>query len=374
MQIFHCDHCGALVFFENVQCVSCGHTLAFLQDLRIVSSLERTEAGKWRSPLRKDSEYRLCTNYSDRDVCNWAIPVEDDNPLCASCRLTSVIPDLSQNSQKVNWYKLETAKRRLIHSLMRLSLPITPKSEDAEQGLTFEFKTQGSEPDSEPVLTGHANGVITINADEADDAERERRRLQLHEPYRTVLGHFRHEIGHYYWDRLIAKSERIDAYRELFGDEREDYSEALKRYYDNGAPADWTQRFVSAYCSAHPWEDWAETWAHYLHMFDTLDTAAACGVTLKPKRADEPSIQSRPKTGDFDRMIQDWFPLTYMINNLNRGLGLADAYPFVLSPAAIEKLRFVHETIRGQADASSGIAPYSREASQNTLAQQAATA
>ena len=237
----------------------------------------------------------------------------------------------------------------MIHSLVGLKLPVTPKSEDAEHGLTFEFKTQGNDPDSEPVLTGHANGVITINADEADDPERERRRQQLHEPYRTVLGHFRHEIGHYYWDRLIADSDRLDAFRELFGDERQDYAESLKRHYEQGPPADWMQRFVSAYCSAHPWEDWAETWAHYLHMSDTLDTAAACGVMLKPKRADEPSIQSRPKvSGDFDRMIQDWFPLTYMLNNLNRGLGLADAYPFVLSSSAIEKLRFVHDTVFGR--------------------------
>ena len=348
MKIFHCDHCGALVFFENVQCVSCGHTLAFLQDARTVCSLEQAGSGHWRSPFNQNREYRLCSNYSQENVCNWALPIEDPNPLCISCRLTSIIPDLSQPEQKTNWFKLETAKRRLIHSLMRFSLPITPKSEDPERGLTFEFKTPGPNPDAEPVLTGHADGVITINADEADDAERERRRMQLHEPYRTVLGHFRHEIGHYYWDRLIANSDRLDSYRSLFGDDREDYSEALKRHYDNGPPNDWAERFVSAYCSSHPWEDWAETWAHYLHMADTLDTAAACGVILKPKRADEPSIQSRPNAGsDFDRMIQDWFALTYMLNNLNRGLGLPDAYPFVLSSPAIEKLRFVHEIIHG---------------------------
>ena len=350
MKIFHCDHCGALVFFENVQCVSCGHTLAFLQDRRIVSSLEPTESGLWRSPLQPDVEYRLCANYTEHNVCNWALPADSEETLCASCRLTSVIPDISDLAQKTNWYKLETAKRRLIHTLMALSLPIFSKSDDAEQGLTFEFKTPGKGPDAEPVLTGHANGVITINADEADDAERERRRLQLHEPYRTVLGHFRHEIGHYYWDRLIAQSDRLQGFRELFGDEQQDYSEALKRHYDNGPPADWTERFVSAYSSSHPWEDWAETWAHYLHMTDTLDTAAACGVMLKPRREDEPSIQSRAKAGgDFDRMIQDWFALTYVLNNLNRGLGLADAYPFVLSTPAIEKLLFVHETIQAQA-------------------------
>jgi hypothetical protein len=350
MNVFHCDHCGALVFFENVQCVNCRRTLAFLQDQRTMSSLDATGSGQWRSPLRSDVEYRLCANYAEHNVCNWAIPTDSADTLCLSCRLTSVIPDISQLEQKTNWYKLETAKRRLIYSLMALSLPLVPKSEDAQRGLTFEFKSSSRALDAEPVMIGHANGVITINADEADDAERERHRLQLHEPYRTVLGHFRHEIGHYYWDRLIARSNLLEAFRELFGDERQNYSAALQRHYDNSPPTDWAERFVSAYSSAHPWEDWAETWAHYLHMADTLDTAAACGLMLKPKRADEPSIDSRPSAGsDFDRMIQDWHPLTYMINSLNRGLGLADPYPFVLSTAAIAKLRFVHDVIHSHA-------------------------
>ena len=85
-------------------------------------------------------------------------------------------------------------------------------------------------------------------------------------------------------------------------------------------------------------------------MTDTLETAAACGLSLRPPRADEPSLKRRPADGQprasFDRMIDDWFPLTYVLNNLNRGLGLPDGYPFVLSPPAIEKLRFVHETIK----------------------------
>jgi hypothetical protein len=353
MQVFHCDHCGALVFFENVQCVACGHRLAFLPDVGAMASLEQTDQDLWRSPWQPQRQYRLCPNYVGRDVCNWAIAANDAHGLCISCRLTTVIPDVGEPQQRLNWYKLETAKRRLVRNLMMLDLPLTPKSEDPEHGLAFEFKSQQFAADGDPVLTGHANGVITINSDEADDAEREKHRRALHEPYRTVLGHLRHEIGHYYWDRLIGGSERVASFRETFGDERQDYDQALMRHYDSGPPADWQSFYVSAYCSAHPWEDWAETWAHYLHMVDTLETAAACGVTLKPVRRDEPALSTLSSpAGDFDRMLNDWFPVTYMLNNLNRGLGAADAYPFVLSTPAIDKLRFVHETIQRSRRAS----------------------
>ena len=344
MKVFHCDHCSALVFFENFRCISCGHNLAFLPDAGYMTSLEPA-GDAWRSPARPDLAYRLCANYTDHNVCNWAVPADDGESLCASCRLTTVIPDLSQPVQHARWFKLELAKRRLIFSLLSLALPLDSKRVDAERGLAFEFRTPSSRPEAEPVHTGHANGVITINADEADDAEREKRRVQLHEPYRTVLGHLRHEIGHYYWDRLIAGGDRLAAFREMFGDERQDYGAALQQHYQHGAPADWQERFVSAYSSAHAWEDWAETWAHYLHVVDTLETASASGLTLKPRRGDEPSLSTGGASSDFDRMIADWVPLTYLLNNLNRGLGLADAYPFVLSPAAIAKLRFVHATI-----------------------------
>jgi hypothetical protein len=201
------------------------------------------------------------------------------------------------------------------------------------------------------VLTGHSHGVIVINLAEADDAERERRRTALGEPYRTLLGHMRHEVGHYYWSLLVERdAARLDACRRLFGDDREEYSAALSRHYRQGPPPDWQDRHVSAYAAAHAWEDWAEVWAHYLHMTDTVEIAAACGVSLRPKRADEPTLPrvttdaARPEAS-FDRLLDSWFSLTYLLNNLNRGLGLADAYPFVLSTPVVEKLRFVHETI-----------------------------
>jgi hypothetical protein len=359
VKIFHCDHCDQLVFFENVRCLSCAHALAYAPDVDDVLSLEPAdEESLWRSARAGvvGRTYRLCANYDRENVCNWAIPADDPETLCASCRLTRVIPDLTRPGHKEAWYRLEVAKRRLLYSLLRLRLPVASKTADPDRGVAFELLADTEE---KPVLTGHRDGVITINVAEADDAEREQRRRQLHEPYRTLLGHFRHEIGHYYWDRLLARSDRLDAFRERFGDERDDYAAALQRHYDGGAPADWQERFISAYASSHPWEDWAETWAHYLHMTDTLETAAASGLSLRPRRADEPSLKTagheRP-LGPFEHKIEAWFPLTFVLNNLNRGLGLPDGYPFVLSAPVIDKLRFVHETIAAAAaDVSSAL-------------------
>ncbi len=350
MRIFHCDHCDNLVFFENTDCIQCGHVLAFLPDLMEIGSLDRVGDDTWRSPhpAAQGRTYRLCNNYAGAQVCNWAVDARHDETLCEACRLTTTIPDLTVEGHQGAWYKLEVAKRRLVYTLLNLHLPIAPRARDA-RGLAFEFLADAA--DGPPaVLTGHTGGVITINLAEADDAERERRRHALGEPYRTLLGHMRHESGHYYWDRLIDGTDRLDEFRARFGDEREDYQAALQRHYANGAPADWQTRFVTAYASAHPWEDWAETWAHYLHMTDTLETAAACGVSIRPRRRDEPTLAKVPSTAGtlaspFDRLIASWYPMTYLLNSLNRGLGLADAYPFVLSSPAVEKLRFVHDTI-----------------------------
>jgi hypothetical protein len=353
MRIFHCDHCDSLVFFENTHCVTCGHTLAFLPDLFAMGSLEAAgEADdRWVPPLAaaEGHAYRLCRNYREAQVCNWAVPADDAHALCQSCRLTQVIPDMSVPGHAEAWYRLEVAKRRLVYTLINLGLPVENRIDDPACGLSFEFRADPGEGEP-PVLTGHERGVITLNITEADDAERERRRQSLGEPYRTLLGHMRHEVGHYYWDRLIAGSARVEAFRALFGDERDDYGQALQRYYASGPPADWQRRFVSAYASAHAWEDWAETWAHYLHVTDTLETAAACGLSIKPRRAGEPSLARVPVSAgtpwsSFDRLIDSWYPLTYVLNNLNRGLGLQDGYPFVLSPPAVEKLRFVHDTV-----------------------------
>ncbi len=362
MRVFHCDHCGQLIFFENVRCVHCEHLLAYLPDLGVVGSLERVGDGLWQSPLPRAEgrRYRLCPNYTRENVCNWAVPADDPNPLCRSCRLTRVIPDLSAPGHRLAWAKLETAKRRLIYTLLALELPLVDRGADPGRGLAFEFLADPPDPSAPRVLTGHAGGVITVNVAEADDAERERRRLQMHEPYRTLLGHLRHEIGHYYWDLLLRDSPRLEAFRAHFGDERADYAAALERHHADGPPADWQEHYISAYASAHPWEDWAESWAHYLHLCDALEMAADCGVRLRPPRRGDPALPAvhDPVEGprSFDALMADWVPLTYLLNNLNRGLGLPDAYPFVLGAPATAKLRFVHATIqaaRGSGDAAS---------------------
>ncbi|MDB5309046.1 MAG: hypothetical protein JWO38_3248 [Gemmataceae bacterium] len=352
MKVFRCDHCRHLAFFENVRCVSCDHPLAFLPDLGVTGSLDPAGGDRWKTPIARAAgrTYRLCRNYSTESVCNWAVPAEDPNPFCTSCRLTRVVPDLTTVGQRERWYKLEAAKRRLVYTLLALRLPVSNKTDDPDGGLAFEFRADPDDPAAPRVLTGHADGVITVNVAEADDAERERVRVQFRETYRTLLGHFRHESGHYYWDRLIRDSDRSAGFRERFGNEQADYAEALKKYHADGPPPDWRDRFVSAYASSHPWEDWAETWAHYLHIVDTLETAAACGVRLRPPRPGDPALRTIPDPLDddpesFDELMASWLPLTYMLNNLTRGLGQPDVYPFVLTGPAIGKLEFVHETV-----------------------------
>lgn len=352
MRVFHCDHCRSLVFFENSQCLACDHVLAFLPDRMEMRSLRPAEGDYWQvtDPKYQGPEYRLCQNYRRHNVCNWAVAADDQNDFCLSCRLTHVIPDLEDAAHRQAWYLLEQAKRRLVYSLLDLKLPVSSKSEDPEHGLAFEFLADSTSDDGsfQPVLTGHDDGVITISIAEADDAVREQRRIAMHEPYRTLLGHFRHEIGHYYWDRLIRDDALLETFRELFGDETVDYAAALQTHYQHGPSANWQSQYISAYAGSHPWEDWAETWAHYLHMFDTLETARESGFALLPKRGDTPQVRPDAITGrqratSFDSLMDYWCGVTYLLNNLNRGLGLKDGYPFVLSPPVVEKLRFVHQ-------------------------------
>ncbi len=321
---------------------------------RVVSSFEPAGEGTWRSLNKNDAGrlYKQCSNYVNHQVCNWMLDADDPNELCASCQLTVVIPTLSTDKNHLFWQRLESAKRRLLYSLYSLHLTPVSKEEDEEAGLAFQFLEDGP-GDDEKVMTGHDNGLITLNIAEADPAQRERTREQMHEHYRTLLGHFRHESGHYYFDRLIADSEWIDGYRELFGDERQDYSESLKKHYENGAPADWEQHFISTYASSHPWEDWAETWAHYLHMIDTLETAHACGLSLKPRKKEEPEmvITAPPlKIDSFDEIVSDWFALTYVLNSLNRSVGTPDSYPFKLPTPVQEKLHFIHKVVLAQVE------------------------
>lgn len=353
MQQFVCQFCSAQIFFDNYQCTQCGHPLAYLPDRRRMSALEEVEPGLFSAPQRSEQRYRRCQNHADYAACNWAVPEDDPEPLCRACRLNEVIPDLSVPEHRDAWLHLEAAKRRLLVSLFALGLRVVSRKEDPSRGLSFSFLASS---EKQPVFTGHSDGLITINVAEADDPFREKMREQLGETYRTLLGHFRHEIGHYYWDCLIRDSEWQARFRELFGDERVDYAQALKRHYEKDVETPWSDTFVSRYASMHPWEDWAETFAHYLHMFETLDTARAYGLRVMLGMADDgrPAQVTDAKhanTNDFERMVADWIPLTVGLNSLNRSMGQPDLYPFVLSSAVLDKLRFVHEVIGRSAQA-----------------------
>ncbi|ATF87692.1 zinc-binding metallopeptidase family protein [Burkholderia gladioli] len=374
MKTFHCGNCGQLVFFENVRCERCEAPLGYLPEVGEVGAFEiDASSGQWRSlhPSVAGQLYRPCHNYSVENVCNWMVPADSPASYCESCSLTETIPDLSNPDNRPLWYRTEAAKRRLVYTLTMLGLPVESRLLAPERGMSFAFKAA---TESEPVMTGHANGLITLNLAEADDAERERVRAAMHEPYRTLVGHFRHEIGHYYFDRLIVGSAWQEAFRERFGDERADYQAALDAHYQNGAPAGWEDSYISEYASMHPWEDWAETWAHYLHMVDTLDTANACGLVLDPDDDSLPHLDDQTSVDEasFGNLMRRWFPLTYALNSLNRSMGVADAYPFALSPAVVAKLRFVHRVISATREAAPDEASGARAAGSEEARDEAA--
>jgi hypothetical protein len=311
MRAFTCPVCRHLVTFESTDCLHCGTALGFDWDARAIVAAGAT-----------------CAN-RELIACNGA-----GAGLCRACRLTRTRPNDADVVGLERWATTEAAKRRLVFELLELGLPI-------DGGLAFAFLSS----EYEPVTTGHANGVITLDLAEADPVARERRRAELDEPYRTLLGHLRHEVGHYYQPILAPEgSPALERCRALMGDEREDYAAAMERHYAEGPPPDWPERFVSAYATMHPWEDWAETFAHYLHIRDVLQTATAYGLTVSgPVTADTAPLHSYPSVGDW---LDAWLPLTYALNAISRSIGDDDLYPFVLAPAAIEKLTFVDELVR----------------------------
>ncbi|MEP7050563.1 MAG: putative zinc-binding peptidase [Pseudomonadota bacterium] len=362
MKIFSCSACKHVAFFDNSQCVRCGHALAYLPDRGVLSALDQDAAPSqpnesqlyWAlSEASKGSRYRLCRNYASHAVCNWAIPEGDTHLYCPSCRLNETIPALTDAAAIDSWRKLEVAKRRLVYTLIELGLPLEAREAQPKTGLAFAFLSDG--PNGERVLTGHCDGLVTINVKEADSPAREQTREQLGERYRTLLGHFRHESGHYYWDRLIKDSRWLEEFRALFGDEQADYDEAVKRHYAT-PHQDWPEAFVSSYATMHPWEDWAETWAHYLHMVDTLETAQSYGLALRPAPVggaqSEPVTTRRVSLNQFTDLIGAWVPLTVALNSLNRSMGLQDMYPFVLAEPVIAKLGFVHRVVGGSSAAA----------------------
>jgi hypothetical protein len=355
MKLFKCQHCAQLIYFENNACERCGHRLGYIAETATLSALEPQD-GAWRALAGDSKLYRFCAN-AGFGVCNWLIEADSPSAYCAACEHNRTVPDTSIQAYLTAWQRIEAAKHRLFYTLMQLGLPLKPQDSNGQR-LIFDFLASPPAGGAS-IMTGHDNGLITLAVEEADDAEREKRRTTMQEPYRTLLGHFRHEVGHYYWDVLVRDGGHIDAFRKLFGDESAaDYGWALQSYYANGAPPNWQDRFVSSYASAHPWEDFAETWAHYLHIVDTLEMARAFGLYIRPRLSAEldAEVDFNPyRARDVAPLIDTWVPLSNALNSLNRSMGQLDVYPFILSPPVVEKLGFVHDLIHGNLKAAAAV-------------------
>jgi hypothetical protein len=369
---FRC-RCGRPVFFRNDVCLACNTPLGYDPDLVLLRPLAPTRDPQvWRAMRTRGAgatlpltPYRRCANWTSAAPCNWLLRDGAEaklQPYCRSCRLDRTVPDPTDRDNSTLWLRVELAKRALVSQLIALKLPVQSRvSEDLERGVMFDLLR--SPVDGPRVMTGHDNGLITLDIEEADDVHRETVRTQMHEPYRTLIGHMRHEIGHYYWQRLVEGSEWEAPCRALFGDDRADYAAALQTHYENGAPRDWMNRHVSAYASAHPYEDWAETWAHYLHMVDALDTSRSFGLVahhgdiqydpFDTRALDLPAGTATPEDLAFLGVVNRWIELTGALNEVTRSMGEPDFYPFVLSIPAVRKLHFIHKVVRSEAGAGS---------------------
>lgn len=338
MKTFKC-RCGQPVFFDNTWCTVCGAKLGFDPNRLDLISFDILESGEWQSSNL--FHFKPCKNYSEFEVCNWVLPFHSADSYCLACSMNEMIPAVSVQEKRHWWQRMESAKRRLLFSLLALRLPVVSRQQDGS-GLAFAFledKRMNPHVEEEFVATGYQSGLITVNVAEADDLSRETSRVLMEEPYRTLLGHFRHESGHYYFDKLVRYSDKLANFRQLFGNEQMDYNTALDDYYQNHAEfkqryTTQANRYISCYAQSHPLEDWAECWSHYLHMIDTLETAAEFGIIASPLQRN-----------DFYSWIGQWQNVTVAMNALNRSMGLRDAYPFVLSQEILAKIHYVHLVI-----------------------------
>ncbi|UQX87474.1 putative zinc-binding peptidase [Jatrophihabitans telluris] len=350
MRSFACPHCTALIFFQNSVCLNCSSPLGFIREQAAFVRLEPTSYGSLGA-VDPDGHTRVVCANLGLTGCNWLAEPGAVDGFCSCCALTQTRPADDDTEGLAAYARTEKAKRRLVFQLDTLGLPTTPRSVDPDGGLAFDMLSS----ENAPVVTGHDSGLITIDLAEGDDPHREALRTSLGEPYRTLLGHLRHETGHWYFDVLVASDDaRLSAFRELFGDERADYAQALQQHYGSERTDQWRPYHVSDYAASHPWEDWAETFAHYLHMTDTLETAYSYGVSVSGPRALEPTSPStvpsltsspQPRYVDFDTLVNSWLSLTAALNAVNRSMGKDDLYPFVLVPTVIAKLRFVARMI-----------------------------
>ena len=357
MKLFACTRCGNILHFENTSCERCGCAVGFhvptLELMTLIPHDRGEGLAEWSHP--EGNAWTLCRNHS-QGVCNWLVDASSASGLCMACELNRYIPNIDSIEKREGWRSLEFAKHRLVYSLLRLKLPVQSKIHAPSSGMVFDFiDTNQVVPADAEHRTGHADGQITITLDEADPVRREQTRVEMGERYRTLLGHLRHEVGHYYWDLLIyPHSERLNRFRSLFGDESFPYAQAIQTYYQQGATDGWNQSFVTRYASSHPWEDWAETWAHYLHLVDLMEMGSSLGMSLSPPLDREDGGLSMAADlnpyveMDMEAFLRKAQALAYGANSLNRCMGLPDLYPFLLTPVVKEKMSFVHQVIREQ--------------------------
>ena len=379
MKTFKCS-CkdNHILFFESSSCVSCKRVVGLDENFDTVEPYEfDPESGQYYKLKQPSIRYQKCDNNAEFRVCNGMVNLntfvsapDKDEVLCFACRFNETIPDLSIVEHIPLWRKMEIAKRRALFTLKALSLPLQNITQDSDRGLSFDFTTDRDVNDHfvsklsghDAVFTGHNCGHITINLAEANEVARSQTKLAMGEQYRTLLGHFRHELGHYYFDVLIAGSPQKHALcKKYFGDDESDYQESLKKHYKDGAPGDWRDNFISEYATMHPYEDWAETWAHYMHIMDTLETAKNFSITGTivdcQKDAEKVGELNLPQDAYFlssqtsiTSILDTWMDFAIILNSLNRSMGLNDAYPFVLSQAVRTKLSFIHHAIHDKLD------------------------
>ncbi len=314
MQIFRCPGCDAELFFDNGFC-PCGLAVGYDPNSE-----------------RFATDQRFCANRASLG-CNWTCAA--DETLCASCQMTSVHPDLSMAENTPLWAKAEAAKRHVLVGLMRWGWF---SADDPGARPEFHMLAEQTASGTADVTMGHASGLVTINLAEADTSERVRRREMLGEPYRTLIGHFRHEIAHFLFERLCERDGFLSAFRAMFGDETRDYGAALAEHYQNGPPPGWQNAHVTPYAAAHPHEDWAETAAHAMHLCDITDSFLAAGLG----KADAPGPDfDAYRATDPVALIDAALAIGVALNHVNRAVGQPDIYPFVNSDETRKKLGFV---------------------------------
>lgn len=331
-RVERCPQCDHRVFLDDLHCLNCGAELVY-------------------EPMVGGFALAVCPClHRDERQCNWAAAADDapaadtvtapvgstgpadDAPAaacrqpCAACRRITVSVQAAETPELVAAFC--AAIRR---TLRRLHDGFGIDERRIDPPLRFALERSVSDW---AVTIGHTDGLITLDVAEADPLHRESQRTALGEPYRTPLGHVRHEVGHWVWAAAVAPCPgALDEFRSRFGDEQVDYQAALSEHYQQDDDGSWRQDWISRYAAAHPWEDFAESTAHVLHLDDVLHTAAVGRLA--------PAAE-----GSFTARYTAWTELVVELNEVTRAMGEDDLYPFAPPPAAVDKMHLAERLLR----------------------------